>query len=232
MKNVGRGVTVLAVIGATFGFAAPVQSACHAFNVAAAPANPREGARVTVTVSRDGAANPSSVRVSTIDETARAPTDYTRLNTEVQFDAQTSRNFTISIHNDATPEGAESFKIHLSDPDGCQANTNYTLGSDIRITIGANDATPQPTTRPTSAPAPARVTTAPPSTTQPASPSPSASPTESPTSEPTESPFALATPVETGGGSAVPFIAVLGIITGLGLAGYGGWLLWQRSRGA
>ena len=223
---------VLAIIGVIQVVSGTAQSACHAFTVSASPADPAEGARVTVTVRRDGAVNPSSVRVSTIDETARAPTDYTRLNQEVQFDAQTSRTLTIAIHNDATPEGMESFKIHLSDPDGCQSNTNYTLGSDVRITIGANDATPKPTQPP--APAPAPMTTAPPSTTRPPSPSPSpsASPTESPTEEPTDSPFTFAEPDETGGGSAILALAVFGILAGLSVAGFGGWLLWQRSRGA
>ncbi len=234
MRNVGRVAVVVGLLATTLIFGGRAQAACHAFTVSAAPANPSEGGRVTVTVSRDGAVNPSSVRVSTIDETARAPSDYTRLNQDVQFDAQTSRTFTVSIHNDATPEGPETFKLHLSNPDGCQANTNYSLGPDVRVTIGANDATPKPTNPP--APAPPPVTTAPPSTTVPPSaspsPSPSASPSESPSEEPTESPFTFATPEESAGGSAVPALAVIGILAGLGVAGFGGYLLWKRSRGA
>ncbi|MGH2758142.1 MAG: hypothetical protein ACRDKJ_01105, partial [Actinomycetota bacterium] len=79
MWTVGRAVVVLAVVGASQLLGGPAQAACHAFTVSASPTSPAEGGRVTVTVSRDGAVNPSSVRVSTIDETARAPSDYTRL---------------------------------------------------------------------------------------------------------------------------------------------------------
>ena len=48
----------------------PALAACHRFAVTVSPAGVSEGAKVTVTVTRDAAVAPSSIDVETIDDTA------------------------------------------------------------------------------------------------------------------------------------------------------------------
>jgi hypothetical protein len=231
MTKAARVGFVVFVLGAGVVFATPARAACHAFEVEATPSTVSEGGRVTVTVSRDAAENPSSVRVSTVNESARSPGDYASLNREVQFTSDTRQSFTIAIGNDATPEGPETFKLHLSEPDGCAANTNYELGPDQRVIIRANDPTPVPPPPP--APTQTTITTAPPSSPTPSpTPSPSPSPTvsPSPTFSPT-SPLQLAEEDDTGSGG-ITALAIVGLILGASIAGIGGYLLWLRSRAA
>ena len=38
--------------------------------------------------------------------------------------------------------------MHLSNPDGCPPNTNYSVGEDVEVTIAASDAAPNPTVAP------------------------------------------------------------------------------------
>jgi hypothetical protein len=135
-------------------------AACHAFTVSVSPSTVAEGATVTVTVRRDGAVAPSNVDVSTVDETAAAGSDYQALQRTVSFTTDVQQTFTVPVTNDATAEPAETFRLHLSNPGGCSINTNFSLGSDARVTVAASDTPPPATTPPTTSPP----STAPPTT--------------------------------------------------------------------
>lgn len=144
----------------------PAFAACHAFTVKAAPARAAEGTSVTVTVSRDGAVNPSNVDVSSVDETATAGEDFTAVHRTISFTTDTEQSFAVPITDDAVSEGDETFRLHLSNPGGCTINQNFVLGPDATVTIAANDTSattapptssaPSPTSR-----APSTVATAP-----------------------------------------------------------------------
>lgn len=123
-----------------------VHAACHAFTVSASPGTVAEGGTVTVTVKRDANLSPSQVDVSTIDETATGGQDYTPVNQTVAFTNDTQKTLTIPITDDAATEGAETFRVHLSNPGGCAVNPNFSLGPDATVTISANDAAAATTT--------------------------------------------------------------------------------------
>jgi hypothetical protein len=224
-----RAVLALAILSITLGVAIPAEAACHAFSVSVEPSSVNEGGAVTVTVTRDGAAAPSDVRVSTIAESARSPGDYTKLDEQVEFTSETSKSLQISTRNDAVPEGPETFRVHLSDPGGCAPNTNYTLGNDVRVTIRASDPTPFPTAPPPLRTARPAVTTPPaaPATPSP-SPSPTASAVETTTPSPSFSPAFGLPEEETGGG--LPLWPLFGLVLGALAAAGGAWLLWYRRR--
>ncbi|MCI0636042.1 MAG: hypothetical protein L0206_19320 [Actinobacteria bacterium] len=127
--------------------------------MSASPSSVSEGGKVGVTVKRDGAAGPSSVHVSTADISARVGSDYERLDQEVEFESQTSLSFTIAIADDKAGEGSETFRIHLSRPDGCpSARDRYVTGADAIVTIRSSDGgpaaapAPKPTAKPTTRP--------------------------------------------------------------------------------
>jgi hypothetical protein len=181
-----------------------------------------EGAKVTVTVSRDAAVNPSDVHVSTVDESARAPADFTKLDEQVELTSETSKTLSITITNDAAAEGAESFRVHLSDPGGCAVNPNYRVGPDAKVTIKASDQ--------------AVSTAQPPAATQPTARTvPTATPSPAATTKATSTPSATFAPVaeaaqDDGGG--FPVGALVGIVVGgiviVGVAS----LFWYRRRTA
>lgn len=198
--------------------------ACHSFSVAANPSTIPEGSTVNVTVTRD-AGLASSIKASTVDETAKARQDYTPVNLTINFSpTDTSEMFQIPTSNDNAPESAETFKIHLSDPGECPINTE--VGPDARVTIQDNDAA-QASPK---APSPGGVAASPSS-----SPSPGASPpagqAPSPTGaavpapSPTDSPKVLAKPGDRSGGlSGASIVAILGLAVSAA-AGGGLWLL-------
>lgn len=119
-----------------------VRAVCHSFTVQASPAQIGEGGTVTVTVNRDAGFAPSQVDVSTVDETARAGEDYTALQETVAFTTETERRFPIPITDDASAEGAETFRVHLSNPGGCPPNPNFVVGPDATVSISDNEAPP------------------------------------------------------------------------------------------
>src|SRR5207248_3087038 len=131
---------------------------CQHFSVSADPQFANEGQTVTVTVSRDGAIGPSNVDVSTIDESAKAGADYTKLSKTVSFSTDTSQSFPVPIATHSTPEGDRTFRLHLSNPGGCTVNTDYQLDGDVRVFIHGNGVTTTTTAAPTT-------TTRPPTTT-------------------------------------------------------------------
>jgi hypothetical protein len=146
--------------------ARPALAACHAFEVKAAPAQVAEGGKVTVTVSRDAAVNPSSVDVSSVDGSATGDVDYPAVNRTISFAGETEQSFEVPITDDPDAEGAESFRLRLSNPGGCAVNQNFQLGPDAPVTIEASDqpaattAPPPPPTTGEAAPTTATPTTA------------------------------------------------------------------------
>jgi hypothetical protein len=228
-----RALVVLGVLGATsVGVLGRAEAACHAWTVSASPSSVAEGGKVTVTVTRDAAVNPSSVHVTTVDGSAKAPGDYTKLDQQVSMTSETSKTLTVTTRDDATPEGAETFKVHLHDGGGCAVNSDFEYGPDAVVSIKASDpATPAPARRtqaPTNRPAaPQAVVSAAPTL------SPTLSPAPSPTASVSASPEATMAPQageETAGG--LPGVAIAAIVVGaIALASAGG-LLWYRRRGA
>jgi hypothetical protein len=145
-------VASIVVVGAAVAWQQPALAACHAFEIAVSPASVAEGATVTVTVTRDAGINPSSIQVSSVDESAQAGSDYPAVQRTISFAGETRQTFTIVVTNDAVAEAAEAFRLHLSNPGGCPINSNFVIGADARVTIPANDAPPPTTAPPSTAP--------------------------------------------------------------------------------
>lgn len=184
----------------------PAVAACHSFTVEVSPATVREGGEVTVTVRRDAAVDPSQIDVSTVDGTARAGQDYTRLRRTVSFTTDTEQTLTIPTADDSSNERAKRFRVHLSNPGGCATNPSFVVGPDAQVMIRDNDPAPQPSPTP--------------ETTEDgeASPGPDASP--SPAGSP------LAADDESGGGSSAPTIA--GVVAALVIGAAAYWLVRRR----
>ena len=88
--------------------AAGALAACHRFDLKVSDASPDEGDSLNVTVSRDGAVEDSGVRVAAVNGTARAGSDFTAFDQQVNFTGDsTERSFLISIIADGTAEPAE-----------------------------------------------------------------------------------------------------------------------------
>lgn len=136
---------------------APAAAACHAFTVQVDPAEPAEGATVTVTIQRDAAVQPSSVRVRTVDETATAGSDYAGVDERVEFTDGTEQQRQIDVLDDDSAEDDETFRVELSDAEGCEVNPNFTYDS-ATVTIQDDDepaqASPSPEPSPTPETAP------------------------------------------------------------------------------
>lgn len=134
-------VSLLSTVGTAYG-------ACHAFTVEASPSQPTEGETVTVTIRRDAAVRPSSVRVRTTDQTATGGADYSPLDERVEFTGQTELTRTVEIFDDDTAEEAEVFVIELSEGQGCEVNPNFTYDS-TTATIRDDDAPVEESPAPT-----------------------------------------------------------------------------------
>jgi len=99
----------------------------------------------TFTINLDRASNQTvTVRVYTINNTARSGSDYTAINQTVTFAAgETSKQVTVSILNDSTVEGTENFRVKL---------VNATGGASIVDSSGTikilNDDVPPPPQEP------------------------------------------------------------------------------------
>ena len=85
----------------------------------------------------------AEVRVRTEDGTALAPFDYFASNFELRFEAgETVRIATISIVNNAIPEGDENFIVALSDPSSF--SSPVTLDTPRRATVTITEGGPPP----------------------------------------------------------------------------------------
>lgn len=233
---------VVLIVGSVVVIGGLANASCHSFRFGEVkPTSVREccaghaGPSVQVEVIRDGAAAPSSVRVTTIEETAVGFTkqemtpdwDYTSVDERVNFvgDATSSRqsedpkdHIEIVISDDQEIESPETFRLHLSDPEGCTVLSEFELGPDVRVTIEDNDQyliTPSPI-----APQASRASET----------GPSPPPSESPSPTPSPSPSALSPSAHrTDEGNGLPVGAVIALVAGaLGLSSAGGWLLYRR----
>ncbi|HUQ39008.1 MAG TPA: Calx-beta domain-containing protein [Acidimicrobiales bacterium] len=226
----GVGMAAVPVLGLSL----PARAACHAFDVTVQPSSADEGSSLTVTVSRDGSAGASRIDVESVDGTARAGSDYDRVSRRtIEFTDERSQTFQVRTTDDASAEPAETFRLHLSNPAGCNPNPNYDVGPDATVTIAASDQTAS-TTR---APATTVATTG---TTRPAatgstntasvptvlvSPGPTNFPPVT-TSSTTPSTIVVAAP-DDDGDSKTPIVLGL-VVLGAGLAAAGGWWTYRR----
>ncbi|HEX9682910.1 MAG TPA: Calx-beta domain-containing protein [Acidimicrobiales bacterium] len=145
--------------------AGPAWAACHFFTVDVSPANPTEGDSVEVTVARDAAVAPSSVRVRTVDGTAVAGADYLAVDQRVEFTSGTTATIAVETLQDSATEPDETFTIELSDGGGCQVNQDFAYGPPATVTIRDDDSAAPTTAVPTTAaPTTAVPTTAAPTT--------------------------------------------------------------------
>jgi hypothetical protein len=228
MRKLARALLVVGVVGmAVFFGSHSASAACHSFTIGTVSPSPvQEGGKVTVTVMRDNGVADSHVDIETVNGTAKSGSDFTALDTTVNFTGgTTSKNVSVQTTDDATMESSETFKLHLSNPGGCAPNPNFQIGPDKTVTIAASDQQiVQPTPEPTAAPTAAPTATASPS------PSPSVSPSASPSVSPTFTPFPTATPGDDGGLSG---LGIAGIIIGAGLVGSlaaVGFFRWRAGR--
>jgi hypothetical protein len=211
--------------------AAPADAACHAFTIKAKRSPVAEGTKAEVTIERDAAVNPSSVEITTVNGTAKAPGDYTAVKQTVSFTNETSRTVSIPTREDTVHESAEQFSVKLVEGsgDGCAVNPNFSYGSPAKITISDDDIAVTVTTAPTATPS---STVAQP--TPSASPAPSATPSASPTASPSPSvlPSASAFAVETeDDDSPAPWLVAAALL-GLAAASAGGIMLYRTRKGA
>ncbi|HUQ39964.1 MAG TPA: Calx-beta domain-containing protein [Acidimicrobiales bacterium] len=197
-------------------------AACHDFQVTAKPSTVAEGGTVMVTVTRDAGLNPSSIDVSSIDETAKGGQDFPAVRRTVSFSSETSQTFPLATTDDADEEGPETFRLHLANPKGCAINPSYRIGPDARVTIEAGD--PAPPTTTTAPPTSSSTTTTVPRTTSTTALPTTTSPTTPPTSttstfiaglgaEPSTTTTLQAVPVP-GAGSGTSDAGVIGMLIG------------------
>ncbi len=190
-----RLVRLLLALAFTFviAHAPPAYAACHAFTIGVSPATVSEGGSVTVTVERDGAVLPSQVDVASVNESASSGQDYTAVHRTISFTDETQQTFTVTTLENATHESTETFRLHLGNGDGCFPTSEFSYGSDARITISDDDPSPSPSPTRASSPSPTPRATPPvsPTPTATATPpfvQPSLSPTPSPEQTPADTP--------------------------------------------
>lgn len=208
---------VVVLVGASLWFGPRASAACHAFTVGAT-ASVNEGGKATVVVERDGDVADSSVLVSTVDGTAKSPTDYTPISQRVTFTGtQTQKTVSVQTREDDVTEPTEAFQVKLSDGEGCTPGSTYTYGNPASVTIKDDDPvatatpSPTPTSQPTATPSPTPTATPTPSPTPTTSASPSATPSETPLFTPIRA-------VEDDGFPWLPVLAVVGFLAAGGAA--------------
>jgi murein DD-endopeptidase MepM/ murein hydrolase activator NlpD len=93
------------------------------------------GGNVTITVTRTGGTGTGTVQYSTSDGTATAGTDYVATSGTLLFVGdQTSKSFDVTILDDTTVEGNESFSLSLMNN-----SSSLTLGSPSTATLTISD---------------------------------------------------------------------------------------------
>jgi hypothetical protein len=233
-----RAAILILLTGASIFVSRSASAACHAFYFGDDPdktvqVSVKEGDAVEITVSRDAAVRPSSVRVQSVDGTAKAGSDYTKVDTRVEFEGEsTEETVTVLTKEDTKDEPGETLQLKLSEGEGCEVNTNFTYGANAKVTVVDDDPAPK-----TATPKPIAI----PEPTESASPSPSPSatpeetgPTSSP-SAPPEDPESTVTETfappevaaEDGGFPWLPVAAVVGFLA----AGTGALILTRMRRG-
>lgn len=216
-----RSVVAVGIVGLAFWFAPAAQAACHAFTFADdTPTSVSEGSSVRITIERDAAVAPSSVRVRTVDKTARSGSDYNAFDQRIQYTGdELEKTVTIATREDSTDEPAETFQIALSEGQGCEVNQNFTYDDPHSMRITDDDAAPATTVKPTVKPQPrttSAATTSSPTPTPSPTPTGSASPTPSPSPSPTSTFSPLAVDEDDGGFPWLPVLAVTGFLAAAG----------------
>ena len=228
-------LTVLLVAGATLVVgAAPAFASCHHFTVSAQPSAVAEGAKVTVTVTRDAAEAGSSVRLRTVPGSAGAA-DFTPIDQRITFTgAQVSKSLTLSTAKDSIAEATERLSLHLSDGQGCSGQT-LSYGPDAVVTIQnvasttttttASTTTTSSTTTSSTSSTTSSTTTSSTTTSTTAPSTSSSSTTEAPEDSPDTTEAAAGDGLrEEGGGSWVLPIALGGVL----VVAFGGALFARR----
>ena len=208
----------------------PPAFACHAFSFESATYSAAENApNVAVIVTRKAdhqpTGYPSSVTVSTTDQSAEHGKDYTEFNQAVSFGpAETSKRVEIALKDDTAYEGSETFAVRLAQdansPMECTVGYgSFSYGQPATVTIQENDPQSSGTgQQPGSQPATKPGAAAPGSTSSGAK-APAAAPSPSPTEEELGPNVAGDLPKKNGGG---PPIGTILLIAGIVLAVGGG----------
>lgn len=216
IRKLGLALAVALSLPLTVALSTPASACGHIAMFVERSYSSNEPGMVTIAIRRDANAcgGPSSVDYATVDDSAKAGSDYTATSGTVTFNnpepADAQRTFTVPILDDGDAEGAESFRVMLK-MNTVQGGAITSIGQPTTVTIAANDqpaatappATAAPTTAPptTAAPAPAPApasaapTTAAPTTVRPAPTT--AAPAAAPTSAPVASTTTIAPTVET-----------------------------------
>lgn len=112
---------------------------CHSFTVSVSPESVVEGASVTVSVARNAGVNPSSVQVTSADETATSGADYDKVDRRIEFTTDTRQTFALATQDDSSPEGNETFLLRVGNGSGCPVSPEFQYGQAARVTIHDND---------------------------------------------------------------------------------------------
>ncbi len=220
-------------------WAIPTQSAfaCHAFSFESATYTVTENSpNVAVVVTRktdhQPTGYPSSVNVSTTDESAESGTDYTAFNQAISFGpTEAAKRIEITLKDDTAYEGSETFSVRLAQADSpteCTLNHGgFEFGSPATITIQDNDpqsskTSPTPASKPVASPKPGPVSSAPPATKNP-------SPVASPTDEEIGPNISGDVPKQKDSGLPVKTILIIGLIV-LGVGGAIGLYYYMGTR--
>jgi hypothetical protein len=230
MRMRGRERLILTILVAGVVAALPIieaGAACHVASFVGDPYEVSEGAgKVTITVSNNGGAGNGSIDYETQDATAKSGQDYNARQGTLEFQAPTGvLSFDVTIMNDTKNEKNETFRVRLSNPQGCFS----TIQEDTAIvTIQDNDkliTLPTATQTPTPTPTPKKTTPKPKPSTASATPSPSPTVT-TPSPSVSSSPIAAAADADGGGlsGGAVGGIVAATLVVGTAAA------FWVRRR--
>ena len=212
---------ILPALAAAFVASFPILSAtanCHIATFEGDPYSTGEGAgKVTITVSNNGGGGNGTIDYKTVNGSAKAGQDYVAKIGTLAFTEPTGQlSFAVTIIDDKKDEQDETFRVELSNPQGCFSTIQEDSAT---VTIKDNDEkavaqpTPTPTPTKTSSPKPKPSTAS-------ASPSPS-----SPSPTTSASPIAAADSADGGlSGGAIGGIVAATVVLG------GAAAFWVRRR--
>ena len=212
--------------------ALPIQravAACHVASFVGDPYSVDEGdAKVTITVSNNGGAGSGTIDYKTVNGTAKAGQDYKATQGTLSYSEGTGvMSFDVTIEDDNKNEQNETFRVQLSNPQGCfntiqEDSATVTIeDDDALITLPTPTPTPTPTQTATKKPKPKPATAS-------ATPSPSTSATPSASTTPTATGTPLAQVGDTEDGGIASGIVVAIVLVTLVFGGIAAF--WVRRR--